>query len=1051
MPAPVATWPHALVLLMGIAGTHAQALAQTQITSNRTDAINVNGSSIEVAANVKLSVANWVNDPRDLHDYAVQTPVVTVGNNGSFSMGKGSQITAAGNRATNGISLQSGKVKLDGAGVNANRKDGNALQVEGKSTVTLTDSILKAEGSNAHALLLKNNDSIVTINGGSVTSEKDKAINILEGNSTMTLRDVDVSGTYGIAVMGGTTGTKTIDIESSTLTATNGWALRLEGGKTIVNAEDTKFISTNGRNSALRAEGDGNVVHVKNSEMKTRGEQSNDWRAGLWIADDASAEVSNSRIVTTGIQAYGVFASGGTVTLNDVDISTSGFETLHGLATDLKNGRAIVSGAKIKTEGTNSNGVHATGGSTATVARSDIIVAGDKSSGVYVGANSSVEIRDSAVDMDSALSSSAALTTNGSKATLTANNVKVAAAGRGVGLSSSGAGIVEFSGGSIRTAEGAGVDVSNGADVTIDNGADIRTKGAGAHALQISGGARNTVTVDAATLVTGNAEADLIHVNGSSADVIVRNGTLINTEGNIFHLQSNGNRASNATLNVDAVEMTGNILADGASTGAVHLRNRSALTGRINAASLSVDGSSTWNVSGNSDLTSLAINGGAVNYRQPDDGEFTIVKTGSLQGSGGRILMHAPLGDGTEPADFLHVTGDSTGKNVLAVHNTDGVGAQTVGDGIHLVQIDGRSAADNFVLEGGIMQAGLYEYFLKQGGQSRDNDWFLKSTRRAAVPGYLMTPTLNREFGYGAIGTLHERAGDIGNIARSEKAEASRDGVWGRIGGSHIRTGSSEQIEASARSSFMQFGKDWTIASDADGASTHAGATATLGEMRAGFTDDKRVAAGSPLGRDTGTANTRAVGLGAYWTKYQADGTYLDAVGQVTRYGTRYKDARAIEASNKGVGAALSIEAGKPIASYGSLRIEAQGQLIYQYLRMDKFSDELSDIDANGSSALRGRLGVRVSREMENGDTPRAAAPYATFNVFRNLSGAASLAVDGQPMNTQTNKTWGEIGVGISGRPSKQGMLYAGLKYRHQLGGLQFEGTSGELGYRYSW
>ena len=598
----------------------------------------------------------------------------------------------------------------------------------------------------------------------------------------------------------------------------------------------------------------------------------------------------------------------------------------------------------------------------------------------------------------------------------------------------------------------AGVNLSGAATVSL-TGVNLHTSGSGAHAVLITGGApASTLVIDSSTLSMQDPNADIIRANGGASDITIRNGTNLNINGNLLNLQN----GSVVKLVADGVNLKGNLISDGTSTGRVFLQNGTTLTGMVDPMSMTVDGTSAWNVTANSDLTSLTLNGGAVNFLAPAGNAFKTVTTGALDGAAGRITMNSRLDGDNSPSDLLAVSGNASGAHFLTIRNAGGKGAKTRGDGIRVVAIDGASPADNFKLANEPLEAGTYEYLLNQGGQGRPSDWYLRSTFRAAVPGYMMTPGLNRDYGYATVGTMLERTGDIGNIVRSEKKTeegSGSNGVWGRIQGAQFNKDAHDNLSTSAHTTFMQFGKDWTLASNSDGSSTHAGATVTLGETNARFYDDLRTVLKAANGNNTGDVKTRSYGVGAYWTGYQADGAYLDLNGQFTSYQNNYKDIYARTAANKAMGVTLSAEAGKPFAvGGGSLRIEPQVQMMYQYLNSTSFSDYLSSVSVNGKHGVRGRLGMRLFREMADAaGEPHSAAPYLTIDVLHDFINPATVTVGDDALQANANKTWGEIGTGITGHVSKQGQLSAALKYRHQLSGQGNEGVAGQVGYRYHW
>jgi outer membrane autotransporter protein len=103
----------------------------------------------------------------------------------------------------------------------------------------------------------------------------------------------------------------------------------------------------------------------------------------------------------------------------------------------------------------------------------------------------------------------------------------------------------------------------------------------------------------------------------------------------------------------------------------------------------------------------------------------------------------------------------------------------------------------------------------------------------------------------------------------------------GRIGGQNLDADVGDRFSADERTFFTQFGKDWTLSRGANGGSTHAGATVTIGSTSASFDDSARSIAG--LSDSTGTVETQAQSVRGYWTKYLPDGTYFDGVGQFTQ------------------------------------------------------------------------------------------------------------------------------------------------------------------------
>ncbi len=110
----------------------------------------------------------------------------------------------------------------------------------------------------------------------------------------------------------------------------------------------------------------------------------------------------------------------------------------------------------------------------------------------------------------------------------------------------------------------------------------------------------------------------------------------------------------------------------------------------------------------------------------------TLLTTTSDTGAGGAIAMNTFLGADGSPSDRLVINGGTaSGNSFLRITNAGGPGAETVANGIAVVQTinGGTTALGAFALAGEV-RGGDFDYFLFRGGLggSNPNDWFLRST-----------------------------------------------------------------------------------------------------------------------------------------------------------------------------------------------------------------------------------------------------------------------------------------------------------------------------------
>ena len=601
-------------------------------------------------------------------------------------------------------------------------------------------------------------------------------------------------------------------------------------------------------------------------------------------------------------------------------------------------------------------------------------------------------------------------------------------------------------------------------------------------------------------------QAETFRLLGATADIEISASHLGSGAGALLKAESFGGHAS--VVNVRAVDATlaGNIEVErGSIVNLVFDYGVRFKGGMRNVSAFEMQPASLWEMSSSSELDTLILNGGTVRYQVPAPG-FRTLAVRTLGGIGGTIGLNAVLNEGgrAAQADQLHIRSNVSGQHSLSVANQGGAGARTVGDGIKLVQVDGQSSASNFALAAPV-QAGAYEYHLFQGGSDSEANWYLRSdfggsgtaraakasaaggqqarlassidkasdsaTRREdavesparkladlgdatayrpAVPGYVLTPSLNLNYGFETLGRLHERAGDIPSVQGSAGNARGKDAVWGRIGGTNLDA-KSGRFEARQDDYFAQFGKDWDVARDAQGGYAKAGATLTLGNANARFEDSARALAHG-LSTRSGSLDTQAQGIGGYYTRYWGDGSYVDGVGQVTRFSNKYSDAYGAKSRQDGYAVGLSAEVGRPLAlNAQGFAIEPQAQLMYQYLGLDDFEDQVSSVRMDSQDQLRGRIGVRLFSADSRAAGGPGLIPYITVDVLHDFLGPGTTYVGGTAFERGLGETWYELGLGMSGSLGHNSEIYANVKYARNIGGDAMRSVAGKVGYRYSW
>ena len=422
-------------------------------------------------------------------------------------------------------------------------------------------------------------------------------------------------------------------------------------------------------------------------------------------------------------------------------------------------------------------------------------------------------------------------------------------------------------------------------------------------------------------------------------------------------------------------------------------------------------------------------------------------------------------------SDLLEITGNAEG--VTKVVSLKANGAENLVDGsigsiasdlgknsTAVIRVQGTSNLHNFTGLTRTTGAGELQLASKLVGNATEYFWTVTSTNGNAiyvpsVPGYTLAPKLNLEVGYETVGTLHQRRGE--NQALSWEKSQANNQTWGRIIGKHLALDGKERLNLTANLSGFQFGHDFDVASTENGGKRFTGIYAGYTHANSKFYDEYRAENGVVLNdKYTGKAKTENFHAGVTHTRYAENGSYLDLVGQLSWVKNKYY-ALDSQAKNHGFGVALSSEVGHPFAlgkekmnNGDSWIIEPQAQLIYQYLGLSRFNDELRSVHQDKQHGLRGRVGARLAyNDLTAREKVRTL--YFTANLWHDFKNTAGSNIGADNINEKFAKTWGEFGVGTQLATSANSHIYADVRYEHSLSGAKRQGYKGSVGIKYSW
>lgn len=541
--------------------------------------------------------------------------------------------------------------------------------------------------------------------------------------------------------------------------------------------------------------------------------------------------------------------------------------------------------------------------------------------------------------------------------------------------------------------------IANGATLTLTS-----TGQGGNDALQFAGaGMTETVGALMGTGTVGLAGSKLVVGAGDFSGQIRDNGT---AGGGLEKIGSGTLRLSGP-----------NSYSGPTSVSAGTLQAGAAQAFSANSAH-SVAAGATLDTGGFTQRMAALTNSGTVSLLGSAPGAELIVR-GAYVGNNGQLRLGTVL-NAAGPSDRLVLDGpaaSASGRTSVQIGNAGGLGALTTGAGIEVIAArngattTAQSSRDAFVLAGGHVDAGAYEYLLLPADErGAGESWYLRSHSttaappdvpvppkpdaepsagaqeqpryRAEVPLFAALPAQLRQSDTTMLSNLHRRIGDDDVRVPSASGGSGAGGdrrAWGRLIGADLdlRQEGTVSPASSGHLEGLQVGTDLFAL---PAANWRAGIY--VGQMDS----DARV---SGLARDgwgrVGTADLRSQYLGAYATYATPSGFYADAVLQVARHKYTLSPDGNASVAGKGDGLQASIEVGQSFGLGGGWFIEPQLQLVHERVDLDDVDLAGTRVRNDADSGWLARAGVRIKGELSTG--LGSLQPYARVNVYRASSG----------------------------------------------------------------
>ncbi|MBC8997538.1 autotransporter outer membrane beta-barrel domain-containing protein [Pseudomonas sp. N40(2020)] len=549
------------------------------------------------------------------------------------------------------------------------------------------------------------------------------------------------------------------------------------------------------------------------------------------------------------------------------------------------------------------------------------------------------------------------------------------------------------------------VEGKNGSAVVVDN-------------------AGNAVPVSRIDVLNGST---LTSSNGTILDVKGSGDAVFNVERSDLtgNLQVSDN--SRATLSFTQASLIGDVSADTGSTATISLQQGSQLSGVMsNVATVGIDATSRWNLTGNSQVGDLVLSGGTVKLGA--DNEYFRLNVHNLSGSG---LFEMGTNFTTNQTDFLNVTGTATGDHQLLIASAGTEPAS--GAPIQVVHTESGDARFSLANAEGQVDLGTYSYGLIQGGTG--NDWFLDPETRTISPStravtalFNTAPTV----WYGELTSLRSRMGEL-------RFNPDKSGAWLRAYGNKYN------VNDAFGDGYRQTQQGFTLGADAP---LHLGDGQWLLGVMAGHSS-------SDLNLHRGTSGTiKSYYVGTYLTWMDdVSGYYVDSVLKLNRFQNDAKvgmtDGNRSKGDYDNTGIGGSVEVGRHIKLEEGYFIEPFTQWSAVGIQGKDYKlDNGLQAEGDLTRSLLGKIGVTAGRDMQlKGGTK--LQPYVRGAFVHEFSSNNKVEVNNNVFNNNLSGSRAEVGAGIAINLSERWQAHAEIEY---MSGKNIEMPMGAtLGVQLKW
>ena len=431
------------------------------------------------------------------------------------------------------------------------------------------------------------------------------------------------------------------------------------------------------------------------------------------------------------------------------------------------------------------------------------------------------------------------------------------------------------------------------------------------------------------------------------------------------------------------------------------------------------NGTSYWNLTGNSWMNTLNIANGAKldMTADKDDNKFSKLYLKNLKGdsaSQNLIKMDIDASKNADNSDRIYVKGLHNGIHYITLDNVAADGSHDGAEGTVLVSVKDEQGEFKAKDSEGTLFWNKYDlakYEEANGDavtEGYSTDWYLKDIEKlnkptTSVETVLAVNSLNYHTWRTENDKLLQRMGELRHNGEEEQ------GAWFRVKGSKIGYDGSFENKYTT----YELGYD-TVTKRTDDVVRYQGAALSYVDGKSSYS--------------CGSGDNHGKSISFYTTEQYSKGHYLDFVFKISNMDNDFKvfdtKGNKITGEYDNTGVSISAEYGRKNDLNNGWYIEPQAQLTFGYMGGASYeTDNGILVDQSGIKSALGRIGFNIGKKIgEKGIV------YAKANLLHEFGGGYDVAMeaadDSLTVSNTYNDTWFEYGLGVALATSKNSHVY---------------------------